>query len=349
MKFRMWLVAFLLSVGAVTGAVRADEVETKTTRGPETSVRRNDVPVTGYTNVGGNPRGKSVTGWSDALRYMESAGYRNDVQVRLIQGVPDSFRPLYKEKLVPELYRLIHLAVNNRYMSGGNPTPDVARELREKVSRVQIELGTFYLAVTEGQGGGAKARFNRSFRDATGEYFAYRIKVEVPIKRFGDAKGGKLTTVWARTFFDLIVQCRNTALGEVKVWEVRSIELHVPETFVPEAPPVRPPDVYATAEVKAKAQAEAEATATGGTAVVNNYAPKPELSYHRPDQSTYESSTYRAGGLTLQAVPVVNATASARQFQQQQQHQWQDQFLSFWQSIVNQNMNNVSVGVAAGG
>lgn len=320
-------------------AVFAEELEVKI--GPKKPVRTN-VPETNYARVRGNPRlENSVEAWSQAIDYMQQPGFQNDVNARLIKGLPPSFHPFYKNGLVPELNRIIALAARHNHpyacksCIGGCAERDF---LQRNFRKLPIAPGTVYLAVTEGRYG--KVRINREFVDRRKVYHAYRVTVEAEIKRFMSAATGKTCIVYARTFFDLIAACGNAALGEALVWERVQFRPPTVETKIPPPPRVarRPPSSRAVAE----AYAEATATATGGS-VTNIYqSPQSQLTYRRPPSPTYERDTFGAGGISILAVPDIEMS----QFQQQQQSQFQQQFLEFWQEIYNQNIANASVGVA---
>jgi hypothetical protein len=267
-----------------------------------------------YSRVRGNPRRPQPIKSIQEAIYLACTdeGVRNDVVFRLKSGLPRQYWYIYDQGLAPAFYAKVRTAYAHHHLSGSCPIDGencrVQQELENDVLRLAIPRGTVYSAVTEGNG---KTRHNRVFAPKNGKtYYAMRVYTRgVKIKE----QDGYILKV--DTFFDLIFECGNMALGEVRL-------AHIQQGKV-EQPRIEYRDRIVTREVMVQ----------------------PGASYTPPERSSTRAWQYNAGNVGVQPIQRIDVDNRTKV-----ENVFKDLIKIINENInINQNMNNIAVSNANGG
>lgn len=277
-------------------------------------------PRSTYSKVRGNPRrAQPIKSIQEAIYVAcTDEGVRNDVVFRLKTGLPRQYWDIYDRNLVPAFYGKIRAAYAHNLLNGTCKTCgescSIQQSLADDVLRLAIPRGTVYAAVTEGYG---KTRHNRVFAPKNRKtYYAMRVYLRgVTVKENETASG--VYTLKANTFFDLIFECSNMALGELRLTRILQGKVEQPRVEYRER--------------------------------IREVVIQPGASYTPPQPSNTRSWSYNAGSVGVVPVQKINVRQSQKQSQEQEQA-----FKNLIDIInnninVNQNENNIAIADANGG
>lgn len=272
-------------------------------------------PRSTYSRVRGNPRrSQPIKSIQEAIYVAcTDEGVRNDVVFRLKTGLPRQYWDIYDRNLVPAFYGKIRAAYTHNLLNGTCKTCgescNVQQVLEDDVLRIAIPRGTVYSAVTEGNG---KTRHNRIFAPKNGKtYYAMRVYLRgVTVKQVDAASG--VYTLKANTFYDLIFECGNMALGEVKLTRILQGKI--------EQPKIEYRERIVTREVMVQ----------------------PGASYTPPQSSTTRSWSYNAG--SVGAVPIQRIDVDNRTKVDIKNEL--ENVVDVINNITNQNLNNNNIAIS---